>query len=237
MPCLPARQEGSRHDAIFTRRSFIMIKPAFFALAALLFLQACSEQPAEPAVQTTPDQPAPQVAQTPAPPITPTPVRPIAEISTELLDGMGGRTQLEGLTSLTMKGSGTRQHLGQVPATGAVDPAGALSDLTEVIDFTNGSAGMDYVVTVGADFTQHRTEAYTLYEGTRVGWGTTEGRPNIVTSTNGLFSWAVHNSPEWLLRRNPVTVALSLADLPADAIVSERSLDGTSYWYVNTMLN
>ncbi len=96
---------------------------------------------------------------------------------------------------------------------------------------------MDYVVQIGADFTQHRTEAYTLYQGTRLGWGTTEGRPNIVTSTNGLFSWSVHNSPEWLLRRNPVTVALSVIDIAPDTIVSERSLDGQTYWYVNTTLN
>jgi glyoxylase-like metal-dependent hydrolase (beta-lactamase superfamily II) len=213
-----------------------MIKPAFFALAALLLLQACSEQPAEPAVQTASEQSAPQVAQTQASPISPS-VRTIAEISTGLLDNMGGRAELEGISVLTMKGSGTRRHLGQVPATGAVDPTGMVSELTEVIDFANGSAGMDYVITIGDGFAQHRTDSYTLYEDTRLGWGTTEGRPNIVTSANGLFSWAVHNSPEWLLRRNPVSVALTIANAVPDTIVSERSLDGTSYWHVNTTLN
>src|SRR5687768_1351180 len=115
---------------LFTRRSFIMIKPAFFACAALLCLQACSEQPADSGTQTTAvsEQPAQQTVQTPpatqpqAPPISPTPARPLAEISTELLDSMGGRAQLEAVSTLTMKGSGTRRHLGQVPATGGVDP-------------------------------------------------------------------------------------------------------------------
>lgn len=214
-----------------------MANNKILALGALLILQACSEQPAENAVPPVTEQPAPAQAPPPAPAANPANMPAIAELAAAMLDTMGGQAQLEGLSSLTMKGSGTRQHLGQVPATGAVDPAGALSELTEVIDFTNGSAGMDYVVKVGADFTQHRTEAYTLYEGTRLGWGTTEGRPNIVTSVNGLFSWAVHNSPEWLLRRNPVTVALSITDVAPDTIVSERSLDGMSYWYLNTVLN
>lgn len=219
-----------------------MSNKKILALCVFLVLQSCSEPepPAENAIQPVTQQPAPAQVTQPVPATEPTPPADLpllTELATAMLDSMGGQAQLEGLASLTMKGSGTRRHLGQVPATGAVDPAGTLSNLTEVIDFTNGSAGMDYVIQTGPDFTQHRTEAYTLYEGTRLGWGTTEGRPNVVTSANGLFSWAVHNSPEWLLRRNPVSVALSIGDAAPDAVVSERSLDGQAYWYVNTTLN
>ncbi|MES2626219.1 MAG: MBL fold metallo-hydrolase [Pseudomonadota bacterium] len=213
-----------------------MIRTTLFILPVLLLAQACSDQSAEqPQTQAVTD-PAAQTVQ-PSPAAISMEVPVLAELSTTMLNTMGGQAQLEALMSLTMKGSGTRQHLGQVPATGAVDPAGTLSELTEVIDFATGSAGMDYRVQIGTDFTQHRTEAYTLYQGTRLGWGTTEGRPNIVTSVNGLFSWSVHNNPEWLLRRNPVTVALSITNVAPDAIVSERSLDGTAFWYINTVLN
>src|SRR5687768_7338918 len=108
---------------LFMRRSFIMIRPAYFAFAVLLFLQACSEQPADSGAQTAAvsEQPAHQTVQTPPPvttqtqtPISPTPARPLAEISTELLESMGGLAQLEAVSTLAMKGSGTRRHLGQV---------------------------------------------------------------------------------------------------------------------------
>src|SRR5690606_34332432 len=75
---------------------------------------------------------------------------------------------------------------------------------------------------------------YTRYKGQPLGWGTTEGRPNHVTSVNGLFSWATHNTPEMLLRRNAVTIALSALDAQT---LEERIFDGTSHWFLPTELS
>jgi glyoxylase-like metal-dependent hydrolase (beta-lactamase superfamily II) len=119
--------------------------------------------------------------------------------------------------------------------TGAEDPEGVLSALTEVIDLANGRAAFDNVIQIGGGFSQHRTEAYTTYMGHTLGWGTTEGRPNHVTSVNGLFSWATHNTPEILLRRNTVSIALAAAN--AQDPVQERAIDGVVYWYLSVDMN
>jgi glyoxylase-like metal-dependent hydrolase (beta-lactamase superfamily II) len=193
-----------------------MLNKIALALVGLLLLQACSES---------------------APPPASVPVAPAvtaAQITVAMQDGMGGLAALQGVRTLVQKGGGTRRHFGQIPATGAADPQGVLSELTETIDLDNGRAAFDNVVQIGEGFTQHRTEAYTTYKGQPLGWGTTAGRPNIVTSVNGLFSWATHNTPEILLRRNPVTIALAAA--AAQDPVEERTLDGVSYWFVNTRL-
>ena len=124
-----------------------------------------------------------------------------------------------------------------MPATGAPEPVGLLSELTETIDFVNGRAAFDNTVQLGDGFTQHRTEAYTSYLGANMGWGTTEGRPNQVTSVDGLFSWATHNSPEILLRRNPVSIALSAVNVDPAAMAEARELDGAPSWFVETSLN
>lgn len=183
-------------------------------LGAFLLLTACS-QPAP--------EPAPVTAAVTA-----------AQLTADMLDTMGGRAALENVDTLVQKGGGTRRHFGQVPATGAEDPLGRLSELTETIDLANGRAAFDNVVQIGDGFSQHRTEAYTTYMDHKLGWGTTEGRPNHVTSANGLFSWATHNTPETLLRRN--TVSIALAALDASAPVEDFELDGESYWYLTTQL-
>lgn len=158
-----------------------------------------------------------------------------AELTMDMLDTMGGRAALDSVQTLVQKGGGTRRHFGQIPATGAADPEGLLSNLTETIDLANGRAAFDNRVQIGEGFSQHRTEAYTTYMGQPLGWGTTEGRPNHVTSVNGLFSWATHNTPEMLLRRNAVTIALAAVN--ARDPVAEQALDGVSYWFVTTQLD
>jgi glyoxylase-like metal-dependent hydrolase (beta-lactamase superfamily II) len=184
-------------------------------LCGLLLLNACSRQP--------PEQRAPVSAAVSA-----------AELAAGMLDTMGGRAALESVEILVQKGGGTRRHFGQIPATGAEDPPGRLTDLTETIDLAGDRAAFDNVVQIGEDFSQHRTEAYTRYMDQPLGWATTEGRPNTVTSVNGLFSWATHNTPEMLLRRNTITIAL--ASLDASAPVQEFELDDVAYWYVTTQL-
>lgn len=157
-------------------------------------------------------------------------------VLTAMLDTMGGRNNLAAVQTLVMKGGGTRRHFGQIPATGAEDPVGTLSNLVETIDLVNGRAAFDNNVVIGDGFGQHRTEAYTTWQGQRLGWGTTEGRPNHVTSVNGLFSWATHNTPEFLLRRNPVSVALSADSVAPDAMLEACSLDGDEHWCIDTRL-
>jgi len=185
--------------------------------AVLLLLNACSQPAPEQSI-------APVAAAVTA-----------AQLTADMLDTMGGRSALEDVQTLVQKGNGTRSHLGQIPATGAEDPPGRLTDLTETIDLANERAAFDNVVQIGAEFSQHRTEAYTTYKDQHLGWGTTEGRPNEVTSVNGIFSWATHNSPETLLRRNAVTIALAALD--ASAPVDEFELDDVSYWYITTQLH
>lgn len=185
-------------------------------LLTIAMLSACS--------QPAPEQTAPVAAAVTA-----------EELTTAMLDAMGGRAALEGVQTLVQKGGGTRGHFGQIPATGGEDPVGRLSQLTETIDLANGRAAFDNMVQIGDGFSQHRTEAYTSYMGQPLGWGTTEGRPNHVTSVNGLFSWATHNTPEMLLRRNAVTIAL--AALEAQPEVEELELDGTPSWFLTTQLD
>jgi glyoxylase-like metal-dependent hydrolase (beta-lactamase superfamily II) len=161
-----------------------------------------------------------------------------AQLAARLVEEMGGRDALEGIETLVRRGFGTRTRMGQIAETGGEDPAGELRDVTETIDFANGRAAFDYDV-VSGEFTQHRTEVFTSYEGNPVGWNTGPGRPNIVTSPNGIFSWATQNSPEMLLRRNVVAVALAAADTAdtaGDSAAEERPLDGRPSLYAPARL-
>ncbi len=193
-----------------------MLRNLLLVLSGIVLLSACSE-------------PAPETSAPAAPAVT------AAELTSALLTTMGGLEALQSVQTLVHKGGGIRQHFGQIPATGAADPEGVLSGLTETIDLANSRAAFDNMVQIGDGFSQHRTEAYTTYMGQTLGWGTSEGRPNHVTSVNGLFSWATHNTPAMLLRRNAVTIALAAAN--AQGPVEERELDGFLYWYLTTLLN
>jgi glyoxylase-like metal-dependent hydrolase (beta-lactamase superfamily II) len=156
--------------------------------------------------------------------------RTTAELAERLADAMGGRAALEGVQTIVLSGAGTRTRMGQIAVTGGEDGMGQLSAVTETIDLANGRAAFDYDVTVG-DFRQHRTEVLTTFEGMPVGWSTGPGRPNIATSPNGIFSWATQNSPEMLLRRNVVTVALAAASTASRAPAEPRPFDGRASLY------
>src|SRR5690606_3695531 len=88
----------------------------------------------------------------------------------------------------------------------------------------------DYDVQSG-DFTQHRTEVFTTFDGAPVGWNTGPNRPNVVTSPSGVFSWATQNSPEMLLRRNVITIALAAEDTAPSSAAVQRELDGRPSLY------
>ncbi len=154
-----------------------------------------------------------------------------AELAAGMIEAMGGREALEGIRTLTLRGDGQRTRLGQLVEAGGEDPVAALEGVTEVIDLENGRAALDNTIVLG-EFSQHRTEVLTTHNGAPVGWGTTVGRPNMAATPNGLFSWATHNSPEWLLRRNIVAVALSAAETASDAeVAQERAFDGRNALY------
>jgi glyoxylase-like metal-dependent hydrolase (beta-lactamase superfamily II) len=150
-----------------------------------------------------------------------TPPATTADLANYMLDAMGGRMALEAIEMITLEGEGTRTRLGQILETGGEDPVAILEGVTETIDLVNLRAALDNDI-INGDFTQHRTEVLTTYNGQTVGWGSTLGRPNMATTPNGLFSWATYNSPEWLLRRNVITVALWAADSASDAEVAEE---------------
>jgi glyoxylase-like metal-dependent hydrolase (beta-lactamase superfamily II) len=197
-------------------RSFVV------GASALCMLAACtpSEPPAAP---TAGDTPAAD-----APPTT-------AALAAGLVAALGGRAALESIDTLVLRGGGTRTRMGQIAETGGEDPTGQIQNVTETIDFANDRAALDYDVVSGG-FMQHRTEVLTTFDGAKVGWETGPGRPNIVVSPNGLFSWATQNSPEVLLRRNVVTIALAAAETaPEDAAV-ERTFNGAATLYGTAML-
>jgi len=203
------------------RNTGFRIHPTRLLFTGLLLLAAgCSEQtPPESAASSTPM------------------ARPTAREAVDtMLEAMGGIEALRGIESLVMEGNGTRNRLGQIPVTGGVDPDGTLSEVTETIDFVNGHAAFGNGVVIGGGFSQHRTEALTTWKGQKIGWGTTEGRPNEATSVNGLFSWATQNTPEMLLRRNPVTVALAGNNVAAGNEVLPVSFNGRPHWAVDTEL-
>lgn len=191
---------------------------------AVLFLQACSPPSDSSSVSSSA-------------PATPVPANPAAaEVIAGLLDGVGGRAALASAESLVQQGSGWRMHLGQVPATGSPEPRGELRELTETIDLAGGRAASTNIIEIGTGFTQRRTEVYTSYQGQPLGWATTEGRPNVAVSANGLFSWGTHNSPEFLLRRNTVAILQGAAAQTAAGPVTARVFDGVPAWYVESRL-
>jgi hypothetical protein len=70
---------------------------------------------------------------------------------------------------------------------------------------------------------QHRQEVLAKKDDRLVGLENVAGRPLAVMSPSGLFSW---NSPEFLLRRNVVTVALAAANLAPEEPPQDKSFNG-----------
>src|SRR5690606_30167000 len=152
-----------------------------------------------------------------------------AELAQRLVDEMGGVGALRGVETLVREGAGMRTRVGQIRVAGGEDWTARL-DQTETIDFARGRAAFDY--TISSDtFSMQRTEVYTSFEGSPVGWNTGPGRPEIATSPNGIFSWATQNSPQTLLRRNVITIALAAAETASAAPATEREIGGRASLY------
>src|SRR5690606_19715450 len=117
-----------------------------------------------------------------------------AELAQRLVESMGGIDALNGVETLVGRGSGMRTRIGQIRIAGGEDWTLRVEQ-TETIDLANGRAAFDYAIS-NDQFNMQRTEVYTSFEGTPIGWNTGPGRPQIATSPNGIFSWATQNSPQ-----------------------------------------
>ncbi|HEX5000104.1 MAG TPA: MBL fold metallo-hydrolase [Terriglobia bacterium] len=134
----------------------------------------------------------------------------------DAVTAMGGAEKLAGVQTLIMKGAGTRAALGQAVKAGDPERVGELTNVTETVDLANGRAAMDYDINLNP-FMQHRHEVITRLGDRPVGIEMTSGRDTIAVSPEGVFSWGVYNSPEFLLRRNLVTVALGAVESASDS--------------------
>jgi len=142
---------------------------------------------------------------------------------------MGGADKLMAIQTLSMTGGkGTRTKVGQPKTATGNDQVGQLANDTEVLDLANGRAYSDYEITVGT-FVQHRHEVLTKTEGAGgkpVGIESIDG-VTFATTPAGLFSWSTQNSPEWLLKRNPVSIVLAATDSASAAdAAQEEAFDG-----------
>ncbi len=139
---------------------------------------------------------------------------------------MGGADKLMAIQTLSMSGGkGTRTKVGQPKTATGPDQVAQLANDVEILDLANGRAYSDYEITVG-DFMQHRHEVLTKAEGKPVGIESIDG-VTFATTPAGLFSWSTQNSPEWLLKRNPVSIVLAATESASAAdAAQDEAFDG-----------
>jgi hypothetical protein len=148
------------------------------------------------------------------------------QLGQDALAAMGGAERVQGVTTLTMKGgAGTRFRHGQTVKVGDAEPPAVLKNVTETLDRQNNRAALDYELQIGP-FGQHRREILTKKDGRAVGLEDVAGRPLAIMSPSGLFSWGTQNHPEFLLKRNVITVALAAADAAAEDVPQDKAFDG-----------
>jgi len=146
------------------------------------------------------------------------------KVAQDAVDAMGEYDKVKAIHMLTMTGgTGTRTKVGQAMSATGPDQIGQLTNNVETVDIANGRAAYDYDLQVG-DFMQHRHEVLTKSGG---GTGKPVGIESIAgvsfaTTPAGLFSWGTQNSPEFLLRRNPVSIVLAAAESASVSLVSEE---------------
>ena len=157
------------------------------------------------------------------------------QIAQDAVTAMGGADKLMAIQTLTMSGgTGTRTKVGQAMTATGMDQTAQLTNNVEILDLANGRVAYDYDLKVG-DFSQHRHEVLTKYgegdAGKPIGIESIEG-VTFATTPAGLFSLGTQNSPEWLLRRNPVSIALAAAESASTSeTVQEKELDGKMMQY------
>src|SRR6266699_4157470 len=145
---------------------------------------------------------------------------------------MDGTEKLQGVKTLTMSGgAGSRLRLGQMVKASDEENPGQLKNVVEIVDLANGRASLDYELQNGG-FMQHRHEILTKRGDNLVGIEIVGTRPVIATSPGGLFSWGTQNSPEFLLKRNIVAIALAAAQSASDGQpAQDKEFNGQMYKY------
>ena len=151
-------------------------------------------------------------------------------LAQESAGAMGGIEKLQSIKTLSMKGGeGTRLRMGQMVKATDEEGAGQLKNVVDVADLANGRASLDYELQNGG-FMQHRHEILTKRGDKLVGIEIVGTRPVIATSPGGLFSWGTQNSPDFFLRRNPVTIAIAVAEAASDSQpAQDKELNGKMY--------
>jgi hypothetical protein len=146
---------------------------------------------------------------------------------------MGGAEKLQSVKTLTMKGgTGTRTRIGQMVKATGEDVTGQLKDVVDIVDLANGCASLDYTLQFGAEYKRHRHEILTKKGDKLIGIDIVDARPIIATTPGGLWSWGTQNSPEFLLRRNVVSIALASADTASENQAAiDKELNGKMYKY------
>jgi glyoxylase-like metal-dependent hydrolase (beta-lactamase superfamily II) len=145
---------------------------------------------------------------------------------------MGGAEKLQSAKTLTMKGgTGTRTRIGQMIVATDEDLKGQLKDVAEIVDLANGRASLDYTLQFGAEYLRHRHEILTKRGDTLVGIDIVDARPIIATTPGGLWSWGTQNSPDFLLRRNVVSIALAADTASEKQPAVDKELNGKMYKY------
>ncbi len=95
-----------------------------------------------------------------------------------------------------------------------------------IADIANHRASLNYEVR-DQGFVQHRHETLTKRGDKEIGIDIVGTRPVLVTSASGLFSWGTQNSPEFLLRRNIVSVVRALSETaPSTGTAEEKTFNG-----------
>lgn len=149
------------------------------------------------------------------------------QLALDAADAMGGLGRLQAIQTVMMReGQGTRTRLGQMRSAADAEQPAELRNVIEIVDLANGRAALDYEIATATGFTQHRQEVLTKKNGDAVGLENVAGRPLAVMSPSGLFSWGTQNSPEFLLRRNIISVVLAAASGAPDAAPDDRIFDG-----------
>jgi glyoxylase-like metal-dependent hydrolase (beta-lactamase superfamily II) len=150
------------------------------------------------------------------------------QLAQDAVAAMGGADKLMAVQTLTMTGGkGTRTKVGQPMTATGPDQVGQLANNVETLDLVNNRAAFDYDITVG-DFVQHRHEVLNREKADSKPFGieSIDG-VTFATTPSGLFSWGTQNSPEWLLRRNPLSIILASMDsAPAGEAAQEEEFDG-----------
>jgi glyoxylase-like metal-dependent hydrolase (beta-lactamase superfamily II) len=150
------------------------------------------------------------------------------QLAQDAVTAMGGADKLMAIQTLTMTdGTGTRTKVGQPSSATSPDVVGVLAKNVETLDLVNKRAAYDYDITVGT-FMMHRHEVLNREKPDSKPFGVESiDGVTFATTPSGLFSWGTQNSPEWLLKRNPVSIALSAADsAPAGDAAEQEEFDG-----------